>query len=107
MSGYNVLRYDRPDGYSGVMLGIKNGLSYKQTMCEQTSHCEMVAAKIIDQSGCGMDVVYVAPNCRLNIAEVGSALANISSFHPMLLVGDYNAHMQSWGCHDDVLGLVG
>jgi ribonuclease HI len=103
LAGYNVLRYDRPDGYGGVMLGVKNGLSYKQTMCGQISHCEMVAAKIIDQSGCGMDVVsvYVAPNCRLNTVEVGNALANISSSHPMLLVGDYNAHSQSWGCHDD------
>jgi hypothetical protein len=45
--------------------------------------------------------VNVAPNCRLNTVEVGNALAKISPFHPMLLVGGFKGHSQSWGCRDD------
>jgi hypothetical protein len=59
MPGYNVLRYDRPDGYGGVMLGIKYGRSYKQTICNQIPHCEMVAATIINQNGNGINVVSI------------------------------------------------
>jgi Endonuclease-reverse transcriptase len=45
--------------------------------------------------------LYVAPSCRPNTVDVGNTLAQISWPNPMLLVGDFNAHSQSWGCWED------
>jgi hypothetical protein len=43
--------------------------------------------------------VYCAPGWGLNFHEFGDALAVVS--HPMLVLGDFNTHSQSWDCDSE------
>ena len=45
---YHILRRDRPDGYGGVMLGIKTAHIYKELPTDN-QHLESVYAKINSQ----------------------------------------------------------
>jgi ribonuclease HI len=98
---YNIVRNDRDDGYGGVMVGVRKDIPFEETINDTISNCELAGVLIKDEQGRELNILsgYCAPNCRLNSAQIGNVLRNLSG--PLILVGDFNAHSQSWGCHDD------
>jgi exonuclease III len=98
---FNIVRRDREDGFGGVLLGIRKDISFRESINGMISSCELVGAAIADEHGCCLNVIsgYSAPNCRLNTVEVGNALKSLTG--PLMVVGDFNAHSQSWGCRED------
>jgi ribonuclease HI len=98
---FDIIRHDRDDGYGGVMLGIRKDIPFVETMKKSITNCELVGAMLKDEQGRDMNIIsgYCPPNCRFNSVQIGSALRSLSG--PLILVGDFNAHSRSWGCHDD------
>jgi exonuclease III len=98
---FDIVRHDRDDGYGGVMLGIRKDIPFVETMKDSISNCELVGAALKDDQGRDLNIVsgYCAPNSRFNTPQIGIKLKSLNG--PLILVGDFKAHSQSWGCHDN------
>jgi exonuclease III len=98
IDGFDLVRKDGPNGYRGVMLGVRNDISYTEILKVRTTSGELVGAEVLTNLGQKVNIIcaYCAPNWGLNTREVGAALAG--ACHPKLVMGDFNTHSQSWGC---------
>jgi hypothetical protein len=76
-------------------------MEFKKTLALGTDSCELVGVEIVINHSQKVNVfsVYCAPGWGLNFHEFGDALAVVS--HPMLVLGDFNTHSQSWGCDSE------
>jgi hypothetical protein len=91
------MRKDGLNEYREVMISIKNGTEFKKTLELGTDSCELVGTEIAIDHGQKVNVfsLYCVPGWGLNPQKVGDALAIV--LHPMLVLGDFNIHSQSWG----------
>lgn len=104
ISGYNIFRRDRYDGYGGVAI-----ITHKSIRC----HVGRIA---INNSG--IEVIHVrVNNCNLleNIVSVycpSSVRTQSRDWdklfelfpHKSLIAGDFNGHHSNWSCKSDVRG---
>ena len=93
-------RNDRPDGYGGVMIALKNNLI--GTRLDIINHCEISAAKVNTISGPPIIVcaVYRPPREDLNAAhQICDALLDLYRRHPdscFWISGDFNLPDIDW-----------
>jgi hypothetical protein len=90
--------YMVPNGHMEVMIKIKSGIEFKRTLEVGSGLFELVGAKIVVDHGQKVNIVsvYCAPRWGESSNQAGDALAVVS--HPILVLGDFNTHSQSWGC---------
>ena len=96
--GYNVIKNDRYDGYAGVAILIKCGITYKTIDIPDSFNQDILV--------CGAEIVY--SNKSLHFLSVYRAphvtsrkedWLNLFSCcpSPCVIAGDFNAHNTSWG----------
>lgn len=90
--GYHIERKDRVDGYGGVMLGIRHGISYRRI--QVNSQHEVVCCFVEVPGFRGyISSLYSPPNGEFTMA----GLRPIFGLSPGVILGDFNAHSYTWG----------
>jgi hypothetical protein len=95
ISGYNCVREDRPDGYGGVAILVKNNISFKclSLPAHNLDNFNAVGVQIDHISIISVYVPYASSEVlSQDIEQLFSTLSN--SF---IILGDFNCHHQIWG----------
>lgn len=93
ISNYSCVREDRSDGYAGVALLVKHSTPYSFFhLPPHSPDFSIVAIKI--QDICFVSLYIPHPSSTI-FSEINSIFAILPS--PFIVLGDYNAHHQSWG----------
>lgn len=100
--GYSCLRHDRADGYAGCALLVRRSLPFFQVSLPPISpNINIVAAKVFDITFLSIYIPH--PHCSLT-SDISLILSSVP--HPLILLGDLNAHHTSWGSsHIDTFAL--
>ena len=93
--GFASLRDDRADGWGGSALLIKRDCPFLQiSLSNHNRDFNIVAAKVMDITFVSLYIPH--PNSSL-IPDLEAILTSLP--HPMIIMGDFNAHHLAWGCH--------
>jgi hypothetical protein len=70
-----VIRWDRPGGHGGGVLGFRRFFEFEKVLSTQISSCEMIAASVENINGQKLSIVsaYGPPNCHIRSEDVGDA----------------------------------
>lgn len=96
ISGFSCLRADRPDGYGGVAILVKNSLSYSLLSLPSFSNDLSVIAVSVNNI-CFVSIYFSRPT--VSIFNEINCLFNCLP-KPFICLGDFNSHHLSWGCAD-------
>lgn len=92
--GYVCIRNDRSDGYGGVAILIKNNVAFSQiALPNQYSLVDFVAVRVNNVSYAS---VYIPKPSSAALQEMSDIFCSLKS--PVLIMGDFNCHHQTWGC---------
>lgn len=94
LSGFSCLRDDRPDGWGGAALLIKNSCSFSQ--CSLPSHDANnfnVVACLVNKI-CFVSLYIPHPSSQ-TFLEIENLLTCLPE--PFIVMGDFNAHHRAWG----------
>lgn len=94
MPGYVCLREDRPDGYGGVAILIKNSMSFTSVSLPVHSDSLSILAVIVN-SICFISLYYPRPSIDI-FNEINQIFGMLPK--PFICLGDFNSHHQLWGC---------
>lgn len=95
--GYVCLRHDRSDGYGGVAILIKKAMPYKIIdFSNIISYYNNVNITGIVVNNISIVSLYIPYSSSLVLSEINNILDCLSG--PVLILGDFNSHHQSWGC---------
>jgi len=103
LSGYDMVRYDRPlREHGGVATFVRSGLKYAQIKINSDLEC--VVLKLETSSGhINVVNVYIPPDKTFNTDQ--NQLKEIFSFSNCIIMGDFNAKNPLWGSSNtDKLG---
>ena len=98
LSGYNVCRMDRDDGYGGVAILIKNDVSYKQLNNITTlPGVECIGVTLILKANFKQNiyVIYKRPQVMITRQEWSLLFDDMQGNY--IVGGDFNSHHLSWG----------
>lgn len=104
ISGFNILRDDRDDGYGGTALLIKKNCLFSslQLPTFNNSNFNAVAARIGNISYLS---VYISRK-DINIIPILKKVIETLP-PPIIVLGDFNAHHSLWGApNDDAIGIL-
>lgn len=104
VSGYNIYRCDRNDGYGGVAIIVHKSIrSYLSPFHLRNSGIEVLHVKLIN---CPDLHNVISIYCPSSVSTVTSDWEELfSRFRSKSLVaGDFNAHHSSWSCRSDARG---
>lgn len=94
--GYRTVREDRPDGYGGVAIMIREPISFSQiTLPQHNVDFSIVAINIFNIS---LVSVYIPRPSSIIFNELEQILTTLP--RPYLILGDFNSHHRSWGCSE-------
>ena len=98
VQGFACFREDRPDGWGGSALLVKNSLSFFPIPIPTHSDDLQVVALRVEN--CSILSIYTPRPSPLILQEVRSIISSCP--HPILVLGDFNCHHPMWGCtsHD-------
>lgn len=98
LSGYNIIRANRLDGYGGSCIIIKKGIPYTVLNCFNDNDAMQICAIKIFLKNKALTVVslYIKPNHRMNSNKWTKTFQQFSS--PLIIGGDFNAHHNAWSC---------
>ena len=105
LSGFKILRKDRLYAEGGdVLIAVRNGLEAIELDCLANANgnmeiCGVKITNIIPQLH--IFACYRPPRKDLSQDEWHSIMDNIPTNSSSILVGDFNAHHQSWNCLAD------
>lgn len=109
LSGFSCLRDDRPDGWGGAALLIKNSCSFSQFPLPTHDNDNFTAVACIINKVCFVSIYIPHPSLQIFI-EVENLLSYLP--RPFVVMGDFNAHHRTWGssvsnCHGkDLLEII-
>lgn len=92
--GYICIRDDRFDGYGGVAILIKNGVSYSPVNIPVHSNDISIIAASVNKI-CYVSVYIPHPSSFI-FNDLMSILSSLP--RPLIVLGDFNSHHRSWGC---------
>ena len=92
---YKIVRKDRPDGYGGVLIAIKNCIMAEYYPL--TSHYECTACKVKMSNNRNLIIIcmYIPNSTPITNDNLDELLQQVND--PLLMLGDFNAHGQQWG----------
>ncbi|CAF4938878.1 unnamed protein product [Pieris macdunnoughi] len=94
VSGYRCLRDDRDDGYAGCAFLVSRSLTFHSL---SLPHCDGINAVAMRAFNISFISVYIPhPHIDL-ISDIRSIILSVPP--PVVMLGDFNAHHVSWGCH--------
>lgn len=94
VSGYSCLRGDRPDGYGGVAILIRNNISFSTIPTPPHSNNEWsIVAAIVNNIT--IISVYIPHPSSLIFYELEQIITSLPK--PILILGDFNSQHRSWG----------
>jgi hypothetical protein len=102
--GYRLVRDDRPDGYGGAAIAIKNSFKFRvldinpvlyQSLASY--NINLVGMKILCNNNPGLDIwyCYIPPHSNLSQPAVNNILNVMSNY--FIFGGDLNGHHSCWG----------
>lgn len=98
-SGFSIYRHDRPDGYGGVAIMVKNSFSHKKINLN-TSHInfEVIAIEVTmpNHSHINFISAYAPPQTIITHANWQFLIKQIGKNY--IIGGDFNSHSPAWGC---------
>lgn len=91
--GFSCIRDDRPDGYGGVAILIRQAISFSPLSLPSFNEFSVVAAQI--GSICVVSIYIPSPS-----SFVFQKLNDLFNLLPrtFIVLGDFNSHHISWGC---------
>lgn len=92
--GYSCLREDRPDGYGGVALLIRNSIQFSIIPTPPHSNDEWSIIAAIVNNICIISV-YIPHPSSVIFHELEQAISSLPQ--PILILGDFNSQHRSWG----------
>lgn len=92
--GYSCLREDRPDGYGGVAILIKNSYTFSHLSLPSHSNDLSVVAAVVNNI-CYVSLYFSRPNIDI-LNEINMIFGYLPK--PFVCLGDFNCHHQLWGC---------
>lgn len=98
--GYNVIREDRDDGYSGVAILIKTGIPFERITIKKNYIQDLLACGIkinYKQSYLSLLSVYRCPKTKTKTEDWDKLFSQLK--HPCIIGGDMNAHNSLWGSY--------
>ena len=97
ISGYNILRSDRNDGFGGVAILIKTHFLYTDLGCVTAlPEVECRGISVVLQNGLKyMYILYKRPQVSITAASWNALFRQLKK--PFLIGGDFNVHHTSWG----------
>jgi exonuclease III len=110
IQGYDILRHDRQDGFGGVLLAIDKNLQYDIVKFSSPVQTQMEYITVNVITKCNgqklqITVAYDGSFSRLDLENLKKQFEHLQS--PSLILGDFNAHHNSWGDHtNDQRGRV-
>lgn len=93
VSGYHSVRDDRPDGYGGVAIFIKNTISF--TSVSLPVHSDELSIVAVSVNNMCIVSLYIPRPSVTIFNEVNQILTCLPK--PCLILGDFNSHHQAWG----------
>lgn len=97
ISGYNIARQDRPDGYGGSCILIKNGIPFSILNCQNNNPQTQICAIqiVIDNKKINLVSIYSSPKHKTSALMWSNIFLQFSGL--ILIGGDFNAHHTTWG----------
>lgn len=108
ISRYNIIREDRPDGYGGVAILIKNSVPY--SIINLPTHSDDISIIAVNVNNICIVSVYIAHPSSSTSSEINHIFSLLP--HPCLVLGDFNSQHQAWGssisnCYgDDMIDII-
>jgi ribonuclease HI len=98
IKGYNIERKDRVSsvpGHGGLVIAIKEGLSY--SVVDTPVHSEIITITFkVNNVFYSLVNVYISPTSNRVINQLQEIIDSVKTTHT-IIVGDFNAHSHSWG----------
>lgn len=94
LSGFSCLRDDRPDGYGGAVLLIKNSYLFSQFPLPSHDNNNFTAVACIIHNVCFISIYIPHPSSQI-FTEIDNLLNYVPK--PCVVMGDFNAHHRTWG----------
>lgn len=103
LPGYSVLRNDRVDGKGGVIMAIRDYISFTQLPLNfRHDTIQLLAVKVDIFT---IIVAYVKPESTVSSMFWSDLLRQVSP--PVIFAGDFNAHNRVWGsCKNNKMGRL-
>lgn len=97
ITGFNIAREDRADGYGGVLIACRHDISATRININSTYECVGCLIQLPNRT-ISVGSLYL-PNSstrsRLDLVEFKSLVLQFPA--PRFLLGDFNSHNQQWG----------
>lgn len=100
ISGYNLIRCDRPDGYGGSCILLKNNIPFSSINVSQLLNNDIqfcVVNIFLQNKTISIGSIYCAPGHKTSFAHWNQILHSFPNH--FILGGDFNAHHQGWGSY--------
>lgn len=94
LSGFSCLRDDRPDGWGGAALLIKNSIIYSNLTLPIFNKDNFNAVACLINNICFLSIYIPHPSLQI-LREVENLLSHLC--RPCVVMGDFNSHHRSWG----------
>lgn len=93
--GYNAIHNYRDDGYGGVSILVKKGLTFTGLNVDYLPRldAQFLSMKI---SNITILAAYIPPNVNVSTEQWNNIF--LDTERPCIVLGDFNAHHSSWGC---------
>ena len=98
-SGFKLYRKDRPDGYGGVAILIKNHIRHKLIILNSSNfdfECIGIEVEVNQTLTVSFLSIYAPPGTIINYQCWNALMGQLSG--DVFIGGDFNAHSPSWGC---------
>lgn len=102
--GYRLVRDDRPDGYGGAAIAIKNSIKFRVLNINPelyrsfaSFNINLVGVKILCNNNSGLDIwsCYIPPHSNVSQTAVNNIFKVMSNY--FIFGGDINGHHSCWG----------
>ncbi|KAL4084786.1 hypothetical protein QTP88_027689 [Uroleucon formosanum] len=102
--GYRLIRDDRPDGYGGAAIAVKNSIKFRTLDIKSdlnrlvsSLNINLVSVKILLNNNSGLDIwsCYIPPHSNISQSTVNNIFNVMSNY--CLFGGDVNSHHSCWG----------